>query len=210
MALSAEETELIKPLAKNAKKDGIDDAGVATLALVGGFPAASVVNDLLSHKDPAVRIRAAQVCEKALMGNGITTMLAKKVKDKDPAVRTEVLKTLGTAANFRYQSAQDTLAFMLDQKKWDMSEKLLAVAGFKTAIQFQIKGFYQDPPLLTALIKALNDSEESVRAAAFDAIKPIQESDYDPTADDSKRRQMMVKWEAWLGELLNGNKTAGR
>lgn len=210
MPLSAEETELIKALTKNAKKSGVSDLGAEALALVGGFQAASVVKDLLNHKSAAVRIRAAQICERALMGNEITSLLAKNAKDKDAHVRAAVFTSLGTAANFRYKSAQDTLCYVLTQKKWDVSEKLRAVAGLQTAIQFHINGFYQDPELVTALITSLNDDEKSVRAAAFEAIKPIQVSDYDPSADASKRKQMMVKWESWLGELLNGNKTAGK
>jgi predicted esterase len=210
MLLSAAETALIKPIAKSAKKDGIDDAGADILALVGGLQAASVVKDVFDHKDPAVRIRAAKLCERALMGDGITTLLAKKVKDSDPAVRAAAFASLGTASNFRYQSGQDTLCYILGQKKWELSEKLLTVAGLKISIQFQIKGFYQDPPLLVALIKALDDEKEEVRAAAFDAIKGIQESDYAAAAEKNQRRQMMVKWEEWLAKLIDGDKTAGK
>ncbi len=209
--LSAAETDLIKPIAKNAKKLGVTDAEADTLALIGGFPAASVVKDLLDHKEPAVRVRAAKVCERALMGDAITTLLAKKVKDKEADVRTAAFTSLNTGVNFRYQSAQDTACFVLDQKKWAVSEKLLVVHGLATAIRFQIKGFYQDPPLMTALIKALDDEDESVRAAAFAAIKPIQESDYDAAMDKSQRSRAMVKWEEWLAKLLgkDGPKTAG-
>ena len=209
--LSAAETDLIKPIAKNAKKLGVDDAGADALALVGGLQAASVVKDLLDHKDAAVRVRAAKICERALMGDAITALLAKKVKDKDADVRTAAFTSLNTGVNFRYQSAQDTACFVLDQKKWEVSEKLLVVQGLATAIRFQIKGFYQDPPLLTALIKALDDEDESVRAAAFAALKPIQESDYAAAMDKSQRRRAIVKWEEWLAKLLgkDGPKTAG-
>ena len=102
------------------------------------------------------------------------------------------------------------MCYILGQKKWELSEKLLTVAGLKTSIQFQIKGFYQDPPLLVALIKALDDEKEEVRAAAFDAIKGIQESDYAAAAEKNQRRQMMVKWEEWLAKLIDGDKTAGK
>jgi hypothetical protein len=66
--------------------------------------------------------------------------------------------------------------------------------------------------LLTALIKALDDDEESVRAAAFAALKPIQESEYDAAMDKSQRRRAMVKWEEWLAKLLGKDapKTAGK
>jgi hypothetical protein len=212
MALSAAETDLLRPIAKNAKKLGITDAEADTLALIGGFPAASVVKDLFDHKDPAVRVRAATVCDRALMGDAITALLAKKVKDKEATVRAAAFASLNTGANVRYQSAQDTLCFVLDQKKWDVGEKLIAVQGLTTAIRFQIKGFYQDPPLLTALIKALDDEDEGVRAAAFAALKPIQESGYDPAADRSQRRKAMAKWEEWLAKLLGKDtpRTAGR
>jgi hypothetical protein len=210
--LSAAETDLLKPIAKNAKKLGVDDAGADALALVGGLQAASVVKDLFDHKDVAVRVRAAKICERALMGDAITALLAKKVKDKDADVRAAAFASLNTGANFRYQSAQDTLCFVLDQKKWDVTEKLQAIQGLTTAIRFQIKGFYQDPPLLVTLIKALDDEDASVRAAAFAALKPIQDSDYDAAMDKSKRRQAMVKWEEWLAKIMDGDpsKTAGR
>jgi hypothetical protein len=210
MPLSAAETELIKPIAKNAKKTGINDADADALALVGGFQAASVVKDLLDHKDPAVRLRAVKLCDRALMGDAITAALAKKVKDPDAAVRAATFDSLSTAANLRYPSGQDTLCYVLGQKKWELSEKLQTVAGLKASIQFQIKAFYQDPPLLVALIKALDDDKEEVRVAAFDAIKGIQTSDYDPAADKSKRHQMLGKWEEWLAKLMDGNKTAGK
>ena len=212
MALSAAETDLLRPIAKNAKKLGITDAEADTLALIGGFPAASVVKDLFDHKDPAVRVRAATVCDRALMGDAITALLAKKVKDKEATVRAAAFASLNTGANVRYQSAQDTLCFVLDQKKWDVGEKLIAVQGLTTAIRFQIKGFYQDPPLLTALIKALDDEDEGVRAAAFAALKPIQESGYDPAMDKSQRRKAMAKWEDWLAKRLGKDtrKTAGK
>jgi hypothetical protein len=200
--LSAAETDLIKPIAKNAKKNGVTDAEADALALVGGLQAASVVKDLFDHKDAAVRVRAAKICERALMGEAITALLAKKVKDKEADVRTAAFTSLNTGVNFRYQSAQDTACFVLDQKKWDVSEKLLVVQGLTTAIRFQIKGYYQDPPLMTALIKALDDDDQSVRAAAFAALKPIQDSDYDAAMDKSQRRRAMVKWEEWLAKLL--------
>ncbi|HEX3134498.1 MAG TPA: hypothetical protein VHX44_13050 [Planctomycetota bacterium] len=210
--LSTEETELIKPIAKNAKKLGVDDAGADTLVLVGGFQAASVVKDLFDHKDAAVRVRAAKVCDRALMGDGITALLAKKVKDKEAEVCTAAFTSLNTGVNLRYQSAQDTACFVLDQKKWDVTEKLLVVQGLTTAIRFQVKSFYQDPPLLTALVKALDDDDESVRAAAFAALKPIQESEYDAAMDKSQRRRAIVKWEEWLAKLLGKDapKTAGK
>jgi hypothetical protein len=210
--LSPAETELIKPIAKNAKKSGITDAEADVLALIGGFQAASVVKDLFDHKDPAVRARAAQICDRALMGDAITALLAKKVKDKDADVRTATFASLGTGANFRYQSAQDTLCHVLDQKKWDVGEKLLCVQGLATAIRFQIKGFYQDPPIVTALVKALDDEDQGVRTAAFAALKPIQDSDYDPAMDRSQRRRAMAKWEEWLVTIQGGEpgKTAAR
>ena len=210
--LSAAETELLKPIAKQAKKVGITDAEADTLALIGGFPAASVVKDLLDHKDPTVRVRAAKICDRALMGDAITALLAKKVKDKDAEVRTAAFASLNTGANFRYQSAQDTLCFILDQKKWDVAEKLQAIQGLTTAIRFQIKGFYQDPPLLVTLVKALDDEDEAVRTAAFAALKPIQDSDYDAAMDKPKRRQAMVKWEEWLTRIMAGDpsKTAAK
>ena len=210
--LSAAETELLKPIARNAKKIGVDDAGADALSLVGGFQAASIVKELLEHKDAAVRVRAARVCDRALMGDAITAALAKKVKDKEAEVRAAAFTSLNTGVNLRYQSAQDTACFVLDQKKWDLAEKLLVVQGLTTAIRFQIKAFYQDPPLLVALVKALDDDELEVRKAAFAALKPIQESEYDATMEKSKRRQAIGKWEEWLAKLLGKEapKTAGK
>ncbi len=213
MPLSAAETDLLKPIAKNAKKLGVDDAGADALALVGGFQAASIVKELLDHKEAAVRVRAAKVCERALMGDGITAVLAKKVKDKEADVRAAAFASLNTGVNVRFQSAQDTACFVLDQKKWEMAEKLLVVQGLTTAIRFQIKGFYQDPPLLVALVKALDDDELEVRKAAFAALAPIQESAYDAEMDKSKRRQAIVKWEEFLAKLMGKDtppKTAGK
>lgn len=93
-----------------------------------------------------------------------------------------------------------------------MTEKLQAIQGLTTSIRFQTKGFYQDPQLLVTLVKALDDEDESVRAAAFAALKPIQDSDYDAAMDRSQRRQAMVKWEEWLSKIMAGDpsKTAGR
>lgn len=208
MALSKEETELLKPIAKTAKKDGADQAACDTIALVGGFQAGSVVKDLLDHKDAAVRVRAAQICDRALMGDDITAVLAKKAKDPDAEVRKAVFASLGTAATHRFMIAQDTLCFVLGQKKWDLGEKLLAVQGLTTATRFHIRGFYQDPPLQTALVKALDDDELDVRKAAFAALKPIQDSGYDPEVERSKRKQSMAKWEEWLAKITGKDKDA--
>jgi HEAT repeat protein len=210
--LSAAEAELIKPIAKVARKDGADDAACDAIALVGGTQAGTVVKDLLEHKDPATRLRGARLCDRALMGDAITTILAKKVKDPDAEVRAAAFASLGTACNFRYAIAQETGIFVLGQKKWEVAEKLLMVEGLKTSIRFQIKGFYQDPPLLVALVKALDDDAVDVRRAAFAALAPIQASGYDPEAERSKRRQDIAMWEEWLAKLMGGEtgKTAGR
>jgi hypothetical protein len=206
MALSKEETELLKSIAKTAKKDGAGQAACDTIALIGGFQAATVVKDLLEHKDPAVRLRAAQTCERALMGDDITAVLAKKLKDVDAEVRKACFASLGTAATHRFMIAQDTLCFVLGQKKWDLNEKLLAVQGLTTATRFHIRGFYQDPPMQTALIKALDDDELDVRKASFAALKPIQDSGYDPESERSMRKQALMKWEEWLAKILGKDK----
>jgi dienelactone hydrolase len=212
--LAKEETELLKPIAKAAKKDGADQAACDAIALVGGFQAGTVVKDLLEHKDPAVRARAAATCDRALMGDDLTAALAKKLKDADAEVRKAAFASLGTAATFRYQVAQDTLCFVLGQKKWDLGEKLLAVQGLTVATRFHLRGFYQDPPLQLALIKALDDDELEVRKAAFAALKPIQDSGYDPEAERTKRKQAMAKWEEWLAKIMgkdkDGKDTAAR
>ena len=56
----------------------------------------------------------------------------------------------------------------------------------------------------------MNDDDLDVRKAAFAALKPIQESGYDPEADKAKRQSALAKWEEWLAKITgkDGDKTA--
>jgi HEAT repeat protein len=96
----------------------------------------------------------------------------------------------------------DALAYFLDRNDADLRmqvAKLLGEWGIRTQ------------PVLSGLVRALNDNELSVRRAAIQALKTIsdnQDLGYNPEADAKARQEAVAKWKAWVKEAGDGGESA--
>ncbi len=201
MMPSPEEVALLRPVNKDARTIAADAKPFADVALVGGFAAGEVMTRLLDTKDPTARTLAASTCSLSQFGEGTFTLLAHKLKDPTPEVRSAAIAALGPFARWRTPIAQETLIVVATAKRWDLAERQAAVAGLADAVKFQVRGVYQDPPMFRALVTLLDDEDATIRTTAWTALKSIQESTYSPDDPKPKRQSALAKWEEWLAVI---------
>lgn len=93
----------------------------------------------------------------------------------------------------------DQLAWFLDRNDADLRmhvAKLLGEWGTRT------------PAVISGLVRALNDPEQPVRKAAFQALRAFssQEFGYDPDADQKARQESLAAWRAWAKQAAGEGK----
>ena len=132
------------------------------------------------------------------MGEAALSALAKELGDKSAAVRKAVIAALGINAEWGSHVAQEALAeYVTAGKKNDTEDRQLAIEAIGKAVALQTV-HQQDVVLYGALVKALDDEQAGVRAAAFAVLQPYQASDYKPDADKAGRKAALAAWQTWL------------
>lgn len=194
LPLSTKETALLKPLTDKA---GPGAAAFNAAMLVGGPQAGAVVAPLFSHKSESVKQLAISSAMRADYGEIALTQLVKAVSDKSGAVRKAAIAALGVNAQWGSKVSQDALAEIVSGgKRYETEDRGAAIEAIAKAVALQ-NVRQTDIGLYVALVKALDDDQASVRAAAFAVLQPYQTSDYKPDADKTARKAMIATWQTW-------------
>lgn len=183
---SAEEMKLLKSPA-------IKDGYYPSLALVGGAAAGAVVQKLLTSSDAAVRTAAAETCRRAIFSDATISALAKLVTDPSVTVRRATFLSLAINANWRYTPAQNALIRLATDA--DPIVRFNAIDALGHAVQFQTKGFRQDPAIFQVLVSALQDKDDSVSGNATGILMPA----YGPARE--RHRAPEGGWQKWLEDM---------
>ena len=193
---SPEETEVLRAfrVAPPAPVDGY----YPQLSLVGGAAAGALVQKLLDSEDANVRAAAAETCRHAIFNEATTVALTKKISDPSHKVRQAAIRALAMYADWRYESAQQTLIRLATDPNANALDRLDAADAIGYAVRFQVKGVRQDPPMFQALISLLQDKEEPVRATASGTLAPL----YEPSGHGEERvKSPAGGWEKWLAAI---------
>jgi predicted esterase len=178
------------------------------LQRIGGPPAAAAVLAGLQSKNGGVRAAAAESGDKASWGSAAALELAKLVADENDKAAQAALRTLGTWANWHYPEAIQALCDVASGKAAEGSkgpsggERLLAVEGLARAARLAAHGNFEDKELWATLVKALDDEDVRVRAAAFAALQKANKDafGYVPGATPAARQPAVAKWQAWIAQ----------
>lgn len=178
------------------------------LQRIGGPPAAAAVLAGLQSKSGGVRAAAAESGDKASWGSAAALELAKLVKDENDKAAQAALRTLGTWAAWHYPEALEALCDVASGKAAEGEkgpsggERLLAVEGLAKAARLAALGNFEDKRMWWTLVKALDDEDVRVRAAAFGALQKANKDafGYQPGAVAAARQAAAAKWQAWAGQ----------
>lgn len=186
-----------------AKSDAvIDDAAIATLARIGGPPAAAVVGKQLARRDSGVHTALLQVGLETCLGDEVHVQIGKRLlKSADADVRNATISLYAQDVRWRYAVASQALQQISADRKRDLAEREAAATGLAEAAAFQVRGNYQDPELIIAVVKLLDADEESLRRIAHNALKPGHETTYDPAADKGSRAAGLRSFQQWALDL---------
>jgi len=202
LPLSTGEAELLKRFSKRSEPV-INAQGYYTdLALVGGSPAAEIVQKLLASDNPDVRAAAAETCRYAIFNEPTVSVLATKLVDDSPKVRRAAIRALASNANWRSEAAQNALVeFALSPEKARAPEdRVAAVDGIVQAARLQINGARQDASLFKALVTLLEDKDEELRTMAANTLAPIRDADFRGDLGRPEQKAPEGGWQHWLDE----------
>lgn len=198
LPLSTEETALLKPL--SAPTPGASAFNAAML--VGGPQAGALVARLFSAKSDAVKLMAITSAEHAVYGEAAMAALAKVLTEKNAAAHKAAIAALGINAQWGSQVAQEALAACVTGgKRFETEDRVQAIEAIAKATALQTVR-QTDVILYSALVKALDDDQAGVRAAAFTVLQPYQTSDYKPDADKVARKTALAAWQTWLDGII--------
>jgi hypothetical protein len=194
LPLAPKEAALLKALSGTAPGETAFDGAI----LVGGPQAGAVIAPLFASHSEAVKMAAIESASRAEYGEAALAALARELGDKGAAVRKAVIAALGINAEWGSHVAQEALAdYVTAGKKNDTEDRQLAIEAIGKAVALQTV-HQQDVVLYGALVKALDDDQAGVRAAAFAVLQPYQASDYKPDADKAGRKAALAAWQTWF------------
>ena len=194
LPLSAKEAALLKPLSDKA---GPGASAFNAALLVGGPQAGAVVAPLFTARSEAVKLMAIGSAMHADYGEAALSQLVKALTDKSGAVRKAAIAALGVNAGWGSRVSQDALAEVVGSgKRHETEDRGAAIDAIAKAVALQTVR-QTDVGLYVALVKALDDDQASVRAAAFAVLQPYRASDYRPDADKAARKPMVAAWQTW-------------
>lgn len=199
--LSAAERKDLTALVTKVKNEKGDAAApfIKEAQRLGGAPGAKVINAAFDASDVDVKKTAAATTESTLYGREIVLELIKLLKDKSEDVKSAAFAGLATAANWRYEEAQQQLARLARSKTAAVDDRLAAIAGLGKAVKLQFLGRFEDKIVLWTLVLCLEDDEEKVRSAAFAQLeKNVKDAfEYKPELSAAERKAAVVKWKAF-------------
>ena len=190
---------MLKPLSDKA---GPGASAFNAAMLVGGPQAGAVVAPLFTAKSESVKLMAIESAMHADYGEAALSQLVKALGDKSGAVRKAAIAALGVNAQWGSKVSQEALAEVITGgKRYETEDRGMAIEAIAKAVALQnIR--QTDVGLYVALVKALDDDQASVRAAAFAVLQPYQASDYKPDADKAARKAMIATWQTWAEGIV--------
>jgi hypothetical protein len=193
------EKKLLEPFGRNSPPHA-SGGYYPTLALVGGYPAGSVLRKLFSSRDAEVRLAAAETCSHAIFDEGTTAALGHLLNDPSLKVRRAAVNALAMYANWRSEAAQQALIRVATDTSAHLDDRVNAADGIAQAIALQAKGVRQDPPMFRALVSLLKDPNEPLQAIAYLALAPVRDPGYQPgVAPENKTPP--GGWQQWLDQI---------
>lgn len=193
LPLAPKESAALKALSGSPGEAAFDAA-----MLVGGPQAGALVAPLFASHSESVKLMAIASAERAAYGEAALAALAKELGDKSGAVRKAVVAALGINAEWGSHASQEALAeFVVAGKRNVAEDRVLAIEAIGKAVALQTV-HQQDVLLYGALVKALDDEQAAVRAAAFAILQPYQASDYKADADKAGRKAALATWQTWF------------
>jgi hypothetical protein len=204
LPLASRELALLKPIASASAAHGLaaSEEVMASIALVGGLQAGSLVGPLFDAKDEAMRLLAIRSAETSNYGETAMAALARKLTDPSAEIRKAAIAALGANAHWRSATAQEALALFAGtaSKTSEIEERALAIDAIGEAVRLETV-YQQDIVLFKALVGLLDDDSDVLRAHAFAILQPLQASDYKPEADKAMRKPALAAWQTWLGGI---------
>ncbi|HEX7898526.1 MAG TPA: hypothetical protein VF950_12250 [Planctomycetota bacterium] len=200
IAPTADEKKALQAAATKVKSEKADGAAplLAEAARIGGAPGARVVRSAFDAGDVDVRKTAAETTEKTLYGRDVVLELAALLKDKSDEVKAGAFDGLGTASNYRYAEAQETLIRLARSKTAPAADRVRAVEGLARTLKLMLPGNFEDKMVAWTIVPLLDDDELKVREAAFAALKDVKETyGYAPDLPTAERKAAVAKWKNW-------------
>jgi hypothetical protein len=187
---------------KSEKLEGIKPL-LAEVQRIGGAPGGKLNDAAMDSADPEVRAAAAGTTERTLYGRESVAELIKLLKDKSDEVRQAAYRGLGTASDFRYPEAQETLIRTARSKNTPVPERLLGIEGLGRTVKLMLPGNFEDRMVIWTLVLLLDDDELKVREAAFATLeKGVKDTfEYKPDLPTVDRKTAVAKWHAWCTKV---------
>ena len=206
--LSKDERRTLASSQKQLKKESADTAlpQIAEIARLGGPAGAPAIRSALRNPDVAVRKAAIRAAGRVLFDRNVALELIRLTRDKSNEIRSAAFKGLSALANWRLPEAQAFLVQAARKRSLKVEDRVLAVKGLARAAKLMFLGWYEDKDVIWTLVLLLDDKQESVREAAFAALKKGAKETfgYSPDLAPKQRRAAAAKWVAWC------EKQAGR
>jgi poly(3-hydroxybutyrate) depolymerase len=196
--------------AKSVKADGIGEI-LAAAERIGGPPAGRVILGAFANPDVECRKAAVKSTESTLYGREVVVGLIKLLKDKSDEVKAAAYRGLATAANLRYQEAQETLIQAARGKKTPPAERALAIAGLGQTVKLQFLGSFEDKLAIWTLVLVLDDEDQKAREAAFGQLEKLVKDtfQYKPDMSAKERKESLGKWKGWIASKCGPLEQAG-
>lgn len=206
MELPPKDKEFMGRFEKSADSLLGSKATYLMLQRIGSTPAQSAIVLGLQSKNPGIRATAAESCMHASYGKAAAEELAKLSRDENDRVAATSLTALGVYANWHYPEALDALCSVVAGEKGDSAkgpsagERLIAVDGLAKAMRLAAHGNFEDKKAWWTLVRALDDDDVKIRAAAFAALQRANKDafGYVPGAVPAQRKDAVAKWTSWV------------
>jgi hypothetical protein len=175
---------------------------VGEAARIGGPLAGASLIFAIRSADAEVRLAAVKSAASTSYGSAVNKEIARRVTDKDPAIRTAAIAALGSSARWRHLDAQAILAKAVISRAASDADRVAIIAELGKMFDLMVLGNMEDPPIPATLVKLLSDPKPSVRAAAFEHLKKAVPDglSYSPNGDAAARKASVGRWEAWANK----------
>jgi hypothetical protein len=175
---------------------------------VGGALGGQAIAAALESKEDDVRMEAVKAFQKTMFDRRTAALLGKRLtKEKSAEVKAEIFKSLAVLANWRYAEAHQALIVLARSRSAPVEDRTAAVGCLAEGLALcRVGTNFHDKVVFRALVMLLDDKEEAVRAAAFEALKPFAKDamGYDPAGADKDRKAALKRWQQWfIGEVNN-------
>jgi len=176
---------------------------IAEISRIGGAPAAKAIHAAFDATDPAVRTAAVATTETTFYGRPTVLELVQLLRDKADEVKQAAFKGLGTAANFRYAEAQDTLIRSARSRNTPVAERALAIEGLGRTVKLMLPGNFEDKLVIWTLVLLLDDDDLKIREAAFSTLEMgVKDAfEYKPDLPTTERKTALGKWKSWCTKV---------